>query len=48
MVNDEELKKVLAKAIDSLCNTLDQRSLTRSILEHAKLALEHEQGVRAK
>jgi DNA repair exonuclease SbcCD ATPase subunit len=47
-LSHEELKNALGKAIDSLCKTLDQRSLTRKILEHAKLALEHEQGVRAK
>ena len=46
-ISQEELKIALSSAIDSLCNTLDRQSLTRKILEHARLALEHERGLRA-
>ncbi len=46
-ISQDELKLALGNAIDSLCKTLDHQSFTRKILEHAKLALEHEQGLRA-
>lgn len=46
-ISQEELRLALSSAIDSLCKTLDHQSFTRKILEHAKLALEHEQGLRA-
>jgi predicted nucleic acid-binding Zn-ribbon protein len=47
-ISQDELRLALSSAIDSLCKTLDHQSFTRKILEHAKLALEHEQGLRVK
>jgi hypothetical protein len=47
-ISQDELKLALSSAIDTLCKTLDNQSFTRKILEHAKLALEHEQGLRAR
>lgn len=47
-ISQDELKLALSSAIDTLCKTLDHQSFTRKILEHAKLALEHEQGLRAR
>ena len=42
IVNLDELKVSLNLVIDAISNTLDPQSLTRKILDHAKLALEHE------
>ncbi len=42
-VDSDEFKISLEKAIEAICIVLGERSLTRKILEHAKLALEHEQ-----
>lgn len=42
IVNLDELKVSLNLVIDAISNALDPQSLTRKILDHAKLALEHE------
>ena len=45
IVDLEELKVSLSLVIDAILNTLDPQSLTRKILDHAKLALKHEQAI---
>jgi hypothetical protein len=45
IVNLDELKVSLNLVIDAISNALDPRSLTRKILDHAKLALEHERTI---
>jgi hypothetical protein len=41
-VNPEELLASLTRAIEMICKTLDNNSITRKIMEHAKLSLKHE------
>jgi hypothetical protein len=41
-VNPEELLASLTRAIEMICKTLDNSSITRKIMEHAKLSLKHE------
>jgi len=41
-VNSEELLTSLNVAIDMICKTLDENSITRKIMEHARLSLKHE------